>query len=55
MYVLLIGVTLATGTATPLSVTDAVSNLGLVTLGNILGGTVFVSLVYWSVYLRYSD
>jgi len=30
----------------------AVSNLVLVTLGNIIGGTVLVALVYWFVYLR---
>jgi formate transporter len=55
MYLLQIGVALAAGTSAPLSVTDAVSNLVLVTLGNILGGTVLVALVYWSVYLRYSN
>jgi formate/nitrite transporter FocA (FNT family) len=26
-----------------------------VTLGNVLGGTVLVALVYWTVYLRHSD
>jgi formate transporter len=55
MYCLPIGVALAAGTSAPLSVIDAVSNLALVTLGNVLGGTVLVALVYWSVYLRYSD
>ena len=55
MYFLPIGVALAAGTAAPLSVTGAVSNLALVTLGNVLGGTVLVALVYWSVYLRNSD
>jgi formate transporter len=55
MYFLSIGVVLAAGTSAPLSVTDAVSNLALVTLGNVLGGTVLVALVYWSVYLRSSD
>jgi formate/nitrite transporter FocA (FNT family) len=55
MYSLPIGVALAAGTSAPLSVIDAVSNLALVTLGNVLGGTVLVALVYWSVYLRYSD
>jgi formate transporter len=55
MYFLPIGVALAGGTSAPLSVTDAVSNLALVTLGNVLGGTVLVALVYWSVYLRNSD
>jgi formate transporter len=55
MYFLPIGVALAAGTSAPLSVTGAVSNLALVTLGNVLGGTVLVALVYWSVYLRSSD
>ena len=55
MYFLPIGWALAAGTSAPLSVTDAVSNLALVTLGNVLGGTVLVALVYWSVYLRNSD
>jgi formate transporter len=54
MYLLPIGVAVAAGTSAPLSVTDAVSNLALVTLSTVLGGTVLVALVYWSVYLRYS-
>jgi formate transporter len=52
MYFLPIGVALAAGTSAPLSVTDAVSNLALVTLGNVLGGTLLVALIYWFVYLR---
>jgi len=55
MYFLPIGVALAAGTSAPLSVTGAFSNLALVTLGNVLGGTVLVALVYWSVYLRNSN
>jgi len=55
MYFLPIGWALAAGTSAPLSVTDAVSNLALVTLGNVLGGTVLVALVYCSLYLRNSD
>ena len=54
MYFLPIGVALAAGTSAPLSVTEAVSNLALVTIGNVLGGTVLVALVYWAVYLRNS-
>ena len=46
---------LVVGTSAPLSVTGALSNLALVTLGNVLGGTVLVAWVYWSVYLRSSD
>jgi len=55
MYFLPIGVALAVGTSAPLSVTDAFSNLALVTVGNVLGGTILVALVYWSVYLRRSS
>jgi formate/nitrite transporter len=55
MYFLPIGVLLAAGTSAPLSVTGALSNLALVTIGNVLGGTVLVALVYWTVYLRNSD
>ena len=55
LYVLPIGVALAAGSATPLSVSGAFSNLALVMLGNVLGGTVLVALVYWSVYLRSSE
>ena len=55
MYLLPIGWALAAGTSTPLSMIGALSNLALVTLGNLLGGTVLVALVHWSVYLRNSD
>jgi len=54
MYFLPIGVALAAGTSAPLSITGALSNLALVTIGNVLGGTVLVAMVYWSVYLRNS-
>mgnify|MGYP001589453408 CR=1 FL=1 len=52
MYFLPIGIALAAGSAAPLSVSGAIGNLVLVTIGNILGGTVLVALVYWFVYLR---
>jgi formate/nitrite transporter FocA (FNT family) len=55
MYFLPIGVALAVGGPAPLSVLGAFSNLALVTIGNILGGTILVALVYWSVYLRNSE
>jgi formate/nitrite transporter FocA (FNT family) len=55
MYLLPIGVALAAGTSAPLSAVDAISNLALVTIGNIFGGTVLVALVYWTVYLRSSN
>jgi formate transporter len=55
MYVLPIGVALAAGISAPLSVTDAVGNLALVTICNVLVGTVLVALIYWLVYLRNSE
>ena len=55
MYFLPIGIALAAGTSAPLSVTDAFGNLALVTIGNVLGGTILVALVYWSVYLRHPE
>ena len=55
MYFLPIGVALAAGTSAPLSVTDAVGNHALVTICNVLGGTILVALIYWLVYLRNSE
>jgi formate/nitrite transporter len=55
MYFLPVGIALAAGGSAPLSVLGALSNLALVTMGNVLGGTILVALVYWSVYLRNSD
>jgi len=52
MYFLPIGIMLAAGGPAPLSVLGALSNLVLVTIGNILGGTLMVALIYWFVYLR---
>lgn len=52
MFFLPIGMALAAGSAVPLSLSGALSNLVLVTIGNILGGTLLVALVYWFVYLR---
>ena len=52
MYVLPVGIVLAGGGPDPLSVVGAVSNLLLVTIGNIIGGTLLVVWVYWFVYLR---
>lgn len=52
MFFFPVGIALAAGGAAPLSVAGAVSNLLLVTIGNIIGGTVLVALVYWFVYLR---
>jgi formate/nitrite transporter FocA (FNT family) len=33
----------------------AMANLVSVTIGNIIGGSIFVALVYWAVYLRRLD
>lgn len=55
MYFLPIGVALAAGTSAPLSVAGAISHLALVTAGNVLGGTILVAWVSWSVYLRNSE
>ncbi|MEK7237314.1 MAG: formate/nitrite transporter family protein [Nitrospirota bacterium] len=52
MFFLPIGIVLAAGGPAPLSVLGALSNLVLVTIGNILGGTILVALIYWFVYLR---
>lgn len=52
MYFLPVGIALASSGAVPIAWWDAISNLALVTLGNILGGTVLVALVYWFIYLR---
>jgi formate/nitrite transporter len=52
MYFLPVGVALAGMTPAPIALPGVVLNLTLVTLGNILGGTLLVALVYWFVYLR---
>ena len=52
MFFLPLGLVLTAGGAASFSIVDAVSNLALVTLGNIIGGTVLVALVYWFIYLR---
>jgi formate/nitrite transporter len=52
MYFLPIGIALTAGTAAPIPLAGALGNLAFVTVGNILGGTVLVALVYWFIYLR---
>lgn len=52
LYFLPCGLLLAAQSASPIGWTDALANLVWVTVGNILGGTVLVAFVYWSVYLR---
>jgi formate transporter len=36
----------------PLSTTDMLRNLAPVIAGNLVGGSVLVALVYWTIYLR---
>jgi formate/nitrite transporter FocA (FNT family) len=52
MYLLPVGIALAASSAAPISPAAAAGNLVLVTVGNIIGGTVLVAGVYWFVYLR---
>jgi formate/nitrite transporter len=52
MFFLPIGIAVAAGISAPISFSGAVANLVLVTIGNIVGGTILVALVYWFVYLR---
>jgi formate transporter len=52
MYFFPVAMLVAGASAIPIPVSDVVSNLALVTMGNIFGGTILVALVYWSVYLR---
>ena len=54
MFFLPIGMALTAYSGMPIGISDALQNLLFVTLGNILGGTVLVALVYWFVYLRES-
>lgn len=49
MYFIPLGMLISGG---DISVMDFLNNLVPVTLGNIVGGGVFVALVYWAVYLR---
>lgn len=52
LYFLPVGMLLTGAGATAISFTGALANVALVTIGNILGGTMLVALVYWSIYLR---
>ena len=38
-----------------IDLTSALANLLPVTLGNVVGGSVFVALIYWMIYLRQPD
>jgi formate transporter len=52
LYFLPSGMLLLIDSGSPIGWTAALANLVWVTVGNILGGTVLVAFVYWSVYLR---
>jgi formate/nitrite transporter FocA (FNT family) len=52
MYLLPAGIALAASSAAPISPAAAAGNLVLVTVGNIIGGTVLVAGVCWFVSLR---
>lgn len=52
MYFLPLGAALTAGSASPIGLSAILYNLTLVTLGNLLGGTLLVASVYWFVYLR---
>jgi formate transporter len=54
MFFLPLGIALTASGGDALSWSGALANLGLVTLGNLIGGTGLVALVYWFVYLRHS-
>lgn len=49
MYFIPLGMLISGG---EISVIDFIHNLIPVTLGNIVGGSLFVAIVYWSIYLR---
>jgi len=52
MFFLPLGIALTASGAEAISWSGALMNLGLVTVGNLIGGTGLVALVYWFVYLR---
>lgn len=49
MYFIPIGMLLSGG---EISLTELLGNLIPVTLGNVIGGSIFVAFVYWIIYLR---
>lgn len=52
MFLLPMGMVLAWPSGDPIGFGQVFHNLFYVTVGNIVGGTVLVALVYWFVYLR---
>ena len=54
MFFLPLGVALTLSGGDPIAGTSVLMNLAVVTIGNVIGGTGLVALVYWFVYLRHS-
>lgn len=54
MFFLPLGVALTLSGGDPIAATSVLVNLAVVTIGNVIGGTGLVALVYWFVYLRHS-
>jgi formate/nitrite transporter len=54
MFFLPLGIALTASGSDPITWTGSLLNLGVVTVGNVIGGTGLVALVYWFVYLRHS-
>ena len=52
MYLIPIGLLSSATAVWDHALVDAIGNLFAVTLGNIVGGSVLVALVYWIIYLR---
>ncbi|MCY4003814.1 MAG: formate/nitrite transporter family protein [Rhodospirillales bacterium] len=53
MYLIPVGLFAGGGTPGTAEFVAMAQNIAVVTLGNMLGGTVLVALVYWLVYLRH--
>lgn len=51
MFFLPLGIALTASGGDPISWTGAWVNFAVVTIGNVIGGTGLVALVYWFVYL----
>ncbi len=54
MFFLPLGIALTASGSDPIAWTGAWVNLAVVTIGNVIGGTGLVALVYWFVYLRHN-
>lgn len=52
MYFLPAGLLAAHGTVVGLTIMQAIVNIGAATLGNVIGGALFVGVIYWYLYAR---